>query len=265
MEKQEEEKGEAVGEGEEAKTDAFGQMVNPPEPPKKPEEKQQEQGEDIEKNPLVIELRKQIKDYGSNLGGQGKVIKRMEKEIEFLKAGGNKEGGEHEPRFKEIKRSKDLTQEQKDEMTDAEIRQMDIIADMQETINELDKTLKGDKKPKEDEEDGDDFVQDIEKSVKSIAKELAKSASGKANIELANQIIESFNGLGFNLTKMTEEELKRRVTLAATQISEYKPPKEQKGTGGGAVKGGGDKTDPFGIDKIVEEATSGNNDGGYKL
>lgn len=252
-------------EKDEPKIDAFGQDLNPSKP--EPEKKPQEQGEDIEKHPLVKELRTQLeavkKEFGGNLSGAGKKIKELEKQIEHLNKGGSKQEATDEPRFKEIKRSKDLTQEQKDEMTDAEIKQMDMIADLQESINEMNKAVKGKKQEAEAEEG--DYVADVKDAVKSAAKELAKATSGKPNTELANQIIESFNSLGFKMENMTEEDVNKRVAIAASQLPNYKPPKEQGGALGGAVKGTDGKTDPFGIDKIVEEAVGGKNDGSYPL
>lgn len=257
-----------------AEADAFGEPNKPVEPPKKKGEEGGDKGkggDDIEKNPLVVELRSQIetikKEYGGNLSGQRDVIKRLETEIETLKKGGSptgegKDGGQDgEVLFKDIKWSKDLTQAEKDEMTDNEIKQMDVIASMQEAQNKMYSEMQRGKKSDMSENKA---VEDLNTLVRTEAMELSKGEDGKENTELANQIIESFKAMKFSTDGLTEEDIKKRVAMSATQLSGYKPPKEQPNKKGAPVKKSGDSSDPFGVDKIIEEATTAQ-DGGYAL
>lgn len=269
------------GEGNQPELDAFGQPLKEPKPQEKPNPEAKKEGEDITKHPIVVDLQtklgeatKKLEEYGNNFSGQSKVIKDLQKQLKNLLKGGKDgkpaEQAGNEPRFKEIKRSKDLTVEQKDEMTETELKQMDVIADLMEAVNatevKLNQNTKKDEDEDEDDEDegADDVPENPGKVVKDTAKELAKAASGKPNTELANKIIASFNGLGFKVEGLSEEEIQKRVALAAGQVSEYKPPKEQNNKRGGAVKET-EGDDPFGVDKIVEEVASRNNTGSYAL
>ena len=229
-----------------AEADAFGEP-NKPEP-SVVEDKKEEGVDEIEKHPLVKELRGQIetvkKEYGGNLAGQREVIKRLESEIESIKKGGNPTGKDKEGEdtgevlFKEIKWSKDLSEEERDEMTDNEIKQMDVIASMQEAQNKMYAEMQS--KGKSEEDTG---VKDINSFVRKEAMELSGD-----DTELTNLIIESFNSMKFSTEGLSEEELKKRVELSATQVPTYKAPKEQPTKTGKPVKKGGGDTDPFGID-----------------
>lgn len=260
----------------EAETDAFGNDNKAPVAPKKEEDKGKG-GEGSgkyapipEDHPTISALKQQIeevkREYGGNLSGQRDVIKRLESEIETLRKSGGKgekgkEGKDEDNKdllFKDIKWSKDLTNEEREEMTETEIKQMDEIASMKEAQNVLYAESK--KKEKTDETKK---VEDLNNTVRSTALEMAKAASGKDNTELANQIIEAVKM--FNLTGLSEAQVKERVQMAAQHVPTYKAPKEQTNKGGKVVKtegAGGD--DPFGVDKIIEEATSGGN-GNYAL
>jgi len=264
-------------------TDAFGQ---PTDPETKPAEGEGEgegvngEGENGKKkeedknavaipddHPTIVALKKQIDDvkaeYGGNLSGQRDVIKRLETEIETLKKGGKPDGaGEGESGedvlFKDIKWSKDLSKEEKEEMTDTEIKQMDEIARMQEAQNKMYAEMQNKGKTEETKK-----AEDVQSLVKDTAKELAKEESdGKDNIELANQIIESVKQ--FNLEGLSEAEVKERVARARKLLPDYEPPKEQTKKNGKTVDTTKVNDDPFGVDKIIEEATSGD-DGNYKL
>jgi hypothetical protein len=246
----------------ETDTDAFGQPLKEEAPKEdvKGEENKDKDGKKEEKNDEAIsELKSQIeeikRDYGENLAGQRELIKTLKDKISELQ-GGKKE--ETDVLHKEIKYSKDLTAEEREDMTETEIKQMDEIAALKEAQNKMySDIMKGQKKEKEGEEKK---VEDLQSFVKDEAKRLAKEAGG--NTELANEIIESAKQ--FKLEGLTEEEVKERVKAAAKLLPNYKPPKEKPGMGQKPVKGKGASEDPFGVDKIVEEATKGQ-DGGYNL
>lgn len=263
----------AGGDDTEGKTDAFGSDNKPPEPPKKKEGEGGEGGKKFdaipEDHPTIVALKNQIEDvkkeYGGNLSGQRDVIKRLEDEITLLKKGGTKKEGEEDVAVlykpEEIKWSKDLTKEQREEMTETEIAQMDQIAEMRTKMNEMYADTQ--KKAKEGETKA---VEDLNTTVRSAAQELATGEDGKVNTELANQIIESFKTLKFDVAGLSADDIKKRVEMAAKQVPDYKPPKEQTTVpqGGKTVKKGASESDPFGVDKIVEEATKGQ-DGTYSL
>lgn len=252
----------------EAETDAFGVDVNPPQPPKEGGE-EKEKGKKYDPipddHPTITALKAKIEDvkkeYGGNLSGQRDVIKRLEGEIETLKKGGKTDKDEKgvDVLFKDIKWSKDLKPEEREEMTDTEIKQMDEIAAMKEAQNKM--YAEQQKKGKTEEEAK---AEDLNSTVRDAALELAKAASeGKENKDLANEIIEAVKM--FNLQGLTEKEVQERVKMAASHVPTYKPPKEQVQKNGKPVKdnnAGGD--DPFGTNKIIEEATKGS-DGTYAL
>ena len=187
----------------------------------------------------------------------------MEGEIETLKKGGkndkDKDNEGFDVLYKEIKWSKDLTADEREEMTETEIKQMDEIVSMKDAQNKI--YIEQQKGGKKDETKK---VEDLNNTVRSTASELAKVANGgKENLELANQIIEASKM--FNLAGLSEAEVKDRVTKAAQHVPTYKAPKEQIHKNGKTVKtegAGGD--DPFGIDKIVEDVKKGS-DGNYSL
>lgn len=264
----------------EPKADAFG-MSEPAEPQAKSEggedkgDKGGDKGGDKkfdpipEDHPTIVGLKNQIeeikKSYGGNLSSQRDIIKTLEGKIDALTsgkggAGAGDKGGEEatDVLFKDIKWSKDLTKEEREEMTETEIKQMDAIASMQEAQNKMYAQLQAKGKTEETAK-----VENLNASVQSIAKELSKGEDGKENIDLANQIIEAAKM--FNLEGLTEAQLKERVAMAAKHVPDYKPPKEQTNKGGGKpVKQTKDADDPFGVDQIVEDVRKGS-DGNYSL
>jgi len=266
---------------EEESIDAFGQDLNTPSNPEEGEEgkKEDKKYETIpEDHPTIVTLKneiekvKQDKDsMGGNLSKQNDIIKILEGKIDVLMQGkGGDKGKETEfdviYKPEDIKRSKDLTEEEREEMTSTEIRQMDEIADMKEKQNEIyanQQKEARERKAKEDAGTGTK-VEDINKAVQEHAKTLAKGEDGKDNTEMANQIIESFKVLKFDVEGLSAEELQKRVEMAASQVPNYTPPKEQVNKGGKGVDGGKGKTDVFNTDQIIEEATK-DNDGNYSL
>ena len=175
-------------------------------------------------------------------------IKALESQAKEGKGGGGEGGDEL---FKEIKTSKDLTAEQKEEMTDTEIKQMDEIAALKSGMNNLATLIK----KGQTKEGGEIDTQGI---VKDTARDLAAG-----NKELANQIIESVKQ--FVLDGLDEEQIIARVGKAATLVSGYKPPKEQAGGGKGKPAGGTGDSDPYGVDKIVEEVHAQKENKGFNL
>lgn len=222
-------------------------------------------------HPTIVALNKQIEDikkeYGGNLSGQRTVIDKLEREIETLKKGGEKKPDySEEVPWKNIKWSKDLTKEQRDDMTDTEIAQMDEIAEMKQKQNEdfIKQKEKEVAEAGKQEDAGKEKkeVDDLNSLVQATAKELSKGEDGKENTSIANQIIESVKQ--FNLKGLTEEQIKERVVNAAKLVPDYKPPKEQPNKRGNAKDGAGGGDDVWGVDQIVEDVSKGNN-GAYNL
>lgn len=271
---------------EEAQTDAFG-MDNKPAPAPAPAEGEGDKGGEgkggdkkfeaiPEDHPTIVALKQEIEKVktdkeamGGNLSAQRELIKVLEGKVDALTQGNGKggkaEGADDDVLYKNIKWSKDLTKEQREEMTDTEIAQMDELAEVKTKQNEMYAEQK--RKEREAEEEAksgkNKAVEDLQSLVKSTALELSKGEDGKENTEIANAIIESTKQ--FNLTGLTEAQVKERVASAHKLIPNYTPPKEQTNKRGNAMDGngkGGD--DPFGTGKIIEEATK-KNDGSYSL
>lgn len=226
-----------------------GQVVEPaaPAPAAKKPEDTKPAAEDIEKNPLVIELRRQVEDvkknYGGNLSEQRKTIERLEKRITDL-AGPKKPEEKPKPVFEKITRVKDLPKEERDAMTEKERELFDALADTREQINKLaEKT--GETKPAE--KDGED--PDAYDVVAGVQAEAMKLTDG--NYTKATELIAKFNSLGFDLTKITAETVAERVASVATLIPDFKPKKEQETGNGGAVKNSGATT---GVDAAISAA-----------
>lgn len=241
-----------------AEVDAFGNPSIPPEPiVEKEVEKEVKKGEIDENHPLIVGLKQQIEDvkkeYGGNLSGQRDVIKNLENKIKELEGG--KKQDEIEVLYKDIKRSKDLSAEEREEMTDTEIKQMDQIADMQEAQNKMYVDMQKKNKAEEGKETGK--VEDLNTLVRETAMELAGD-----DVAVANQIIEATKQ--FVLTDLPADKVKERVANATKLVPNYKAPKEQKKVNGKPVKGTGTSDDPFGVNKIIEEATKGSG-GTYSL
>ena len=261
-------------EAEEPKVDMFGESDTPPaNPNKKSDTKKEGEGDGgdgkdkktdtiPDDHPAIVALTKKIEDvkkeYGSNLSGQRSVIEKLEDEIKVLKKGEGDDKDIDVP-FKDIKHSKDLSKEDKEKMSDTELKQMDQIADMQELANKNHITAVKGTKTQTDEK-----VSNLNTSVQAEAKALATKEDGTVNTELANQIIESSKQ--FKLEGLTAEQLKEKIKVAAGLVPDYKPAKEQKNTNktNKTVKDNKKGDDPFGSNKIIEEATA-ESDGKYGL
>lgn len=195
------------------------------------------------------------KEKDENIRAMREAIKRLEKQV----GGGKKadEGGDREVLFKEIRTSKDLKAEEKEDMTETELKQFDEIAELKSGMNELFKGIKSIRGEKADEGDGGktDHTQ--------TAREHALSIAG-GDKDIANQIIESYNE--FNNDGLSEEQVKARIEKAAKLVPNYTPPKEQTKKPGSAVKGdGGSGTDPWGVDSIIKDVEESRKGGSYNL
>lgn len=210
----------------------LGEQLPVEKPTDKPEEKPEDKPEEKPAEETVETLKEKLaklttdfeglnntnKSKDENIRSMGDKIRQLEKD---LKSGGKKEGEGTGP-FKEIKRSTDLPKEEREKLTPTEIALMDQLATTQEAMNKVFERL----------EKGDESKPSIDPAttVKDLAKELAGG-----NREMANQIIEAFNTLKFDLTGLSEEEILKRVEIAAKNVPNYVPPKQQPtGTGGPA-------------------------------
>ena len=248
--------------------DVFGEPTKKEEPVSEEESKGGGEEKTIEEQlkeeqEARIRLEEQNKTKDENIKEMRNSLKTYKKQV-----GGGEEGGEGEEGreeggelFKEIKTSKELSQDEKDEMTDTEIKQYDEIAALKQGMNQLGELIQkqaGQKGGEEESEKGGGEEVKAPETVKSRARELAQNDNEKAN-----KIIQAYNNFQFKTKGLSEEQIKQQVDVAASNVSQYKPPKEQKGPSGGSVKSGGGN-DPFGVDSIVEEATSGQQ-GDYNL
>lgn len=249
--------------------DAFGAPLKPEAPPvvepeKKPEGEAKKPDFDLATHPVVLELQQKVKDQADQLSGQGKLIRRLKKGAkESAEAG---EGGTNEdfkPPYPDIKRSKDLTEAERDEMTANEIKLMDEKADLQEKANkDAEAAFKRSKEQKDPDDDGGEEPEEVEDHHNEmVATEIDRLANGdkerKRELTEAAKLI-SFAGL------KTREQIAERMKLAMKLIPEHQPPKERQTANGAAVKEGGKGDDPFGTDAIVREARAGSS-GAYAL
>lgn len=220
--------------------------------------------EDVKNHPFVKELQGKLDGYGNNLSGQGKVIDKLTKEIEALKAGKSDiktEAGDS--LFKDVKTSKDLTQAEKDEMTESEVKTYDEIAMLKQTLNKLAENNNKKEDATIDMKVDATIDMEVVDDLNSEAKAMAIETAG-GDIELANKIIAEFNQFAGNET-LTKTQLTERMAKSAKLVDGYKAPKEQATRRGSVVNGGaGNNKDPFGVDSIVAEATTPKA-GNYKL
>lgn len=221
--------------------------------------------DEIDKSDVVTDLQNKIADYSKNLKGQKDVITKLENKISELSS--TKQPSAVEELFSDIKTSKDLTTEQREEMTDTEIALMDQNANLQKAMNKISQTISEKNKAGEEEK-----VENLNYSSRSEATKLATEAI-KANPALSDNVSELTDKIllefkEFNNDQITPDVLVTRMAKSLNNVNGYTPPKEREtvATGGtNAVKSAGEKgQDPFGNDIIVEEASK-NNDGNYQL
>lgn len=275
--------------------DAFGGETVPTEAPvvnteKKPDEKgdnannkgtddkggNDNSGADaIENHPKFKEMQSKLDSLGGNLSGQNKIINNLKKELENAKKNGAGAGSGNETQadgvlFKEIKTSKELSQEERDEMTETELKQFDEIATLKKGMNDLAKMIAGKKGDDsgdgdgEGDDDGEIFIGDdtpvidFKGEVKAIALKLAGD-----DVDMANSIIAEFNQFAGN-DKLNKQQLAERLSKSAKLVDGYKPIKEQPTKRGKTVGTDGSKEDPFGNNAIVESVRK-NQNGNYSL
>jgi len=217
--------------------------------------------DDIEKNPIVVALRTELKttkdELGGNLSGQREKSEKREGQLKDCMAGKKPpvEGASafiYDPAT--IKRVKDLPTDEQEEMTDTEKKQMDELADMKEHMNAL--FAAGAKKETDEKKETETTVA---KQAQTEAKKLAGDDTA-----VANAIIANFNKFAGN-DRLTPEEVTARIADANRMRSDYKPPKESPSPRGRAAGGGDGKADdPFGNIAIIDEAKKGRT-GAYQL
>lgn len=246
--------------------------------PEVPVEEKKEEGkkddtaktDDLEKNPLVVQLRKDITDLSTNLEKEsgdkksmGENLSAMRKRLEKLEKG-DKEGAA-EPVFKkeEIKRVKDYSKEEQDEMTPAFKEQVEANADMKERINKLvaDQTEGAAKTAADGEKAAEELEaqEEFEKTAQAVSLKLAGNDK-----DMANKILVEFNQFANN-DKLDEKGIEERMAKAAKLVSDYKPPKEQTSQRGGAAPANDNAADPHGVDKIIEGVQQSRKGGTYTL
>ncbi len=232
-------------------------------------EKEEEKDKGDEKSAEVVALETKLQEYSTNLSGQGDVIKKLQDKISALEKGGeSKEGaGEENVLFKDIKTSKDLTEEQREDMTETEIALFDANARQQEAMNKMFETINNQSKQSNDAK-VDDLNSTARVEAIRLAEEAIKTSPELAvdSKELSDKIIVEFNE--FNNEGLTAEKLIERMKKALNNVNGYTPPKEQEtktAQGKNAVKDGAGKgKDPFGVDAIVASVKS-ENKGDYSL
>jgi hypothetical protein len=259
--------------------DAFGSPVAPEGGDTQPKdggtkETEDKGGEGKEKSNEVVALETKLEEYSKNLSGQNSVIDQLKQKIAVLESGGkggegDGEGGEGDkPKvlFEEIKYSKDLPEEQREDMTETEIQLFDANARQQEAMNKMFETIQNSNKQVEDVK-----VENLNTTAQSEATKLAEEAFtanselAKDAKELADKILVEFKE--FNNENITPEKLQERMKKALNNVSGYTPPKEEvSNKDGGKPAGGkgGNDADPFGNQAIVDSVGK-KSDGSYAL
>jgi hypothetical protein len=248
--------------------DAFGETVGG-EPAQAPEEAPAPDKADLTPTQQIAELSKTVGELSSKLESSTDLHTKKDADIRAMAekikrsegaSGGAPEGGEAQEGddnlpFKEIKSSKDLTEDEKDEMTDGEIKTMDEMAALKKTINDM---HTANSTSKAGDQDG---VVDVQKTVQETAMALTNQDATKAN-----QIIEAFKQNKFNVAEMSGDELKSAVAMVANTVTGYKKPTENSfGAGNGQPAGAGAGNDPHGVDSIVEQAGKAQTGESYSL
>lgn len=211
---------------------------------------------DITKHPEFMKMQNSVSDMSTNLKNQNSIIERLSKENADLKGKKAEETVQLPYDPKTIKRSKDLTEDERDEMTKKEIQFMDERADAMEAANkavlEASKTKTETKEPEADPNEP--------KAI--LASEIEALSAGDA--ERKREIIEASKFVSFEGLK-TKEEIAARLKIAAEKfIPNYTPPKEQATASGKAVAQTGGLNAFAENDKIIKEA-QGQSRGNYSL
>lgn len=217
----------------------------------------------------IAELSRKLGEYEAKDAAKDENIRAMKKALNDARRrlGEGKQGGEDadkggaEVLYKEIRTSKDLKQEERDDMTETELKQFDEIAALKQGMNELFKAIKSGQPAKSADEgagegegdDGDDYATEA----RAHALELAGGSK-----DMANLIIEEFNA--FNNDGLSKKQILERVEKAAKLVPDYKPPKEQEKKRGAPIKGT-PSTDPFGSAAIISEVEQSRKAGSYNL
>lgn len=214
--------------------------------------------EAVKNHPAFKHLETKHKELGSNLKNQGDIIAEKDKKLkEFLKTA--PVPSEKLPwKPEDLRTSKELTDDEKDEMTAGELKLWDERAAMRAKENKAAEEAARKELLGENEENTEERVKgDDLKTL--IATEIGALSGGDA--ERLRELTEAVALL--NLSGLTAEQVKERVKMAERLLPNYTPPKEQAKGQGGAVKNGGE-ADPFNVTKIIEESRGGNK-GDYSL
>lgn len=232
---------------------------------------------DIEQNPVVKELRAQLKksedgkdSMGESLSEQRKMIDDLRKKVE---GGGGKQdaAGDFKAPFPEVKRVANLPKAEQDAMTDTEKRLFDQNADMMERINGSEKEKfeqavkdKADRATETQKQKDDREADEADAEFNDDVQERVSKLTGNDRA-MSNQIIEKLNQFKDNHT-LKDDDLDARILEAAKLVPDYKPAAVQKpASGGTAVKSGGDNDDPFGNKAIIKEAKASTGGQSYSL
>lgn len=229
---------------------------------------------ELEKNPLVVELRTSITDLTAKLtketgdkSAMGQNLSKLRERLDKLEKGDTSGGAEPVFKKEEIKRVKDYTADEQEAFTPAEKALIESNADMKERIN----TMVATEAAKTAERDAaagsaDEIAKkakEVNDHITAVVQPLAMKYADK-DAGIANEIIANFNMFAGNDTA-DDAELTRRMEKAALMTPTYVAKKEQKSPAGGAVDNAGTQDDPHGINAIVENAGKANSGKGFAL
>lgn len=228
-----------------------------------------DKGKGGDENPDVAAVKKdlataqaeitRLSGLGENLSKQRGIIETLEAKIKALEGG--KKVDEIKPLYPDIKKVKDLSQEEQDAMTDAEKKLFDENAEIKERLNT--EHVNREKAKLEEAAEGEKGAEEKKENAAKNAQTEAKKLAGD-DVDMANAILAEFNQFAGNDT-LDAKGLEERMAKAAKLVPTYKPAKEQNNQRGGAAGGGdGGGGDKFDSEKIIAEVEKGKG-GNYQL
>lgn len=210
---------------------------------------------DISEHPEFKALKAKNEELGTNLSEQGKVLDKYTKEQRKALETAAIDPSKLPWKAEELKTSKELTDAERDDMTEGEMKKHDELVAMKKRENERAEKEARAEMVKETEKEVADATKVKGDDLKTlVASEIGALSGGDA--EKKRELEEAVGML--NLSGLTTEQVKERVKAAQKLVPSYVPPKEQAGAAGGKAVKEGNGGDPFGTDAIIKEARGGN-------
>lgn len=226
---------------------------------------------DISNHPEFVKLRQKNDELSGNLKNQGDIIAKKNERIKELMSKTGIDESELPYKPSDIKFSKDLTAEERDEMTDGEIKAMDDAAKAKQKANdirreELKRIALAEIEAETAEataQEGKETKLDANQRKSVVDTEIGRLAG--QDKERERELREAVKML--DLSGLNEEETKKRIAYAERLLPNWTPPKENGTAGANAktVDGGGGKPKEEALAEQIIKESSHRNDGTYSL